>query len=198
MPTEIAVLGGPPPERRDAARNRARLLDAALRLVDERGADQVTMDSVAAAACVGKGTLFRRYGSRAGLMLAVLDHSEAAWQAEVIGGPPPLGPGAPPMERLLAFGRSRLETSLRHADLIAAASGEHGRSHAAAAFTVLHVRHLLAELGVRGDLPLLATAVLAPLEASILVQQVRVDHLSEGRVLAAWSDLVRRVCRDPL
>lgn len=50
----------PAPERGDAARNRALLLDAARRLVAERGADAVTMDDVAAAAGVGKGTLFRR------------------------------------------------------------------------------------------------------------------------------------------
>lgn len=49
----------------DALRNRALLLDAARRLVAERGADAVTMDDVAAAAGVGKGTLFRRFGSRA-------------------------------------------------------------------------------------------------------------------------------------
>ncbi|MGH3637242.1 MAG: helix-turn-helix domain-containing protein, partial [Mycobacterium sp.] len=60
-------------ERGDAARNRALLLDAAHRLVAERGADAVTMDDIAAAAGVGKGTVFRRFGSRAGLMMVLLD-----------------------------------------------------------------------------------------------------------------------------
>ena len=35
---------GDPPERGDAARNRLLLLDAARRLIAERGADAVTMD----------------------------------------------------------------------------------------------------------------------------------------------------------
>ena len=51
-----------PHERGDAARNRALLLDAARRLIGERGADAVSMDDIAAAAGVGKGTLFRRFG----------------------------------------------------------------------------------------------------------------------------------------
>ena len=38
-----------PAERGDAARNRALLLDAARRLIDEHGTDAVTMDAVAAA-----------------------------------------------------------------------------------------------------------------------------------------------------
>ncbi|CKM13900.1 TetR family transcriptional regulator [Mycobacterium tuberculosis] len=63
----------PVPERGDAARNRALLLEAARRLIARSGADAITMDDVAAAAGVGKGTLFRRFGSRAGLMMVLLD-----------------------------------------------------------------------------------------------------------------------------
>ena len=97
-----------PQERGDAARNRALLLDAARRLIAERGADAVTMDDIAAAAGVGKGTVFRRFGSRAGLMMVLLDEDERASQQAFLFGPPPLGPGAPPLDRLLAFGRERL------------------------------------------------------------------------------------------
>ena len=104
----LPLADEPAPERADAARNREAILAAALRLVETRGVDSVTMDTVAAEAGVGKGTLFRRFDSREGLMAAVLNTSETRWQASVIGGPPPLGPGAPPMERLLAFGHSRL------------------------------------------------------------------------------------------
>eukprot|EP01032_Pedospumella_encystans_P037883 gene37883-42908_t len=110
----LPLLGGPPPERSDAARNREALLRAATDLVDHCGVEAVTMDAVAARAGVGKGTVYRRFESREGLMAALLNHSETAWQASVLSGPPPLGPGAPPMERLLAFGRSRIETNLKH------------------------------------------------------------------------------------
>ena len=104
----------PAPRRRapgtsDAARNREALL--APRRADRRalGVDAVTMDAVAARAGVGKGTVFRRFESREGLMAAVLNRSETAFQGAILSGPPPLGPGAPPMERLLAFGHARIE-----------------------------------------------------------------------------------------
>ncbi len=163
-PELLPILGQPVRERRDAARNRDALMCAAQQLIDQCGVDSVTMDAVAEKAGVGKGTVFRRFGSRAGLMARLLDESEAAWQAAVISGPPPLGPGAPPKERLLAFGRSRVEANLRHADLLLAAVGaDTGRSYAAYSFTATHVRYLLGEMGVHGDIALLATALLAPL-----------------------------------
>jgi AcrR family transcriptional regulator len=183
----------PPPERGDAARNRALLLDAARRLIAERGAEAVSMDDIAAAAGVGKGTVFRRFGSREGLMAALLDFSETEWQASVISGPPPLGPGAPPMDRLLAFGRSRLEVNLRLADLIRAAGQAGTRSYAAYSFVAMHTRHLMGELRVTGDITLLATALLAPLEVPILDQQVRIEGIQVDRIMEAWADLARRI-----
>lgn len=189
----LPLLGAPPPERADAARNREALLVAADRLIESCGIDAVTMEAVAAGAGVGKGTVFRRFGSREGLMGALLNFSESAWQASVISGPPPLGPEADPYDRLLAFGRSRLETTLRYAHLIRAAGGAGTRSTAAYSFTATHVRYLLGELGVTGDLRLLATALLAPLEETILAQQVTVEQLPVDRVYDGWADLVRLV-----
>ena len=185
--------GRPRRERRDAARNRTALLVAAEELVTLHGVDAVTMEAVAARAGVGKGTVFRRFGSREGLMGALLNFSETAWQGQVIAGPPPLGPGAPAQERLLAFGRSRLEQTLRHSELIRAAGSAVTHSYAAYSFTMMHVRHLLGELGVTGDLTMLATALLAPLEGPILEQQVQRDGFPVDRVYHGWVDLARRV-----
>src|SRR5918994_3893090 len=111
-----------PQERGDAARNRALLLDAARRLIAEKGADAVSMDDIAAAAGVGKGTVFRRFGSRAGLMVVLLDEDEKIEQQAFLFGPPPLGPGAPPLERLLAYGRDRLEFVDTHYGLLSDAN----------------------------------------------------------------------------
>ena len=105
----------------------------------------------------------------------------------------PLGPGAEPMDRLLAFGRSRLEMTLRSADLIRAAGRAGTHSYAAYSFVAMHVRHLLGELGVTGDLPLLATALMAPLEVPILEQQVRIEGIDVDRVHRGWEDLVHRI-----
>ncbi len=98
----LQVEQGPdePCLRADAARNRARLLEAAARLIAEHGVAGVTMEAVAAAAQVGKGTVFRRFGDRTGLLMALLDHSARQLQAAT-GSPvgaepallPPLRPG---------------------------------------------------------------------------------------------------------
>ncbi|MBZ5737138.1 TetR/AcrR family transcriptional regulator [Nocardioides mangrovi] len=191
-PHFLPLVGAPPPERRDAARNRELLLDAAKKLVERCGARSVTMDAVAAAAGVGKGTVFRRFTSREGLMAAVLNHSETEWQALVMGGPAPLGPGAEPWDRLLAFGRSRLDTTLLHAELIREAGRSGGRARGAYSFAATHVRYLLTQLGVTGDIALLAVALLAPLELPIDEPETLDDFPAE-RVFEGWVDLARRI-----
>src|SRR5687768_4803504 len=97
-PTDLPPADGQPPERADAQRNRIKVLLAAEKLFSCRGVDNVSMDDIAAEAGVGKGTLFRRFGDRAGLALALLEEHTAAMQEGMIRGPAPLGPGAPPKE----------------------------------------------------------------------------------------------------
>src|ERR1700740_1037708 len=93
---ELPLLDGDAHERADAARNRERILCSAVRLFDERGVDCVSMDDVAEAAGVGKGTVFRRFGSRAALAQAVLSEQERGVLGEIIPRQAPLGPGTPP------------------------------------------------------------------------------------------------------
>ncbi|HWJ66662.1 MAG TPA: helix-turn-helix domain-containing protein [Nocardioides sp.] len=193
MSKTLPLLSSGPSERADAARNRSALLDAAAELMAGCGVDALTMDAVAARAGVGKGTVFRRFGSREGLMASLLDHREAEWQASVISGPPPLGPGAAPMERLLAFGASRLRLHLDQGALIEAAGRTWGENYAVLGFAAMHVRLLLTELGVQGNLHYLATALIAPLSVPVLRQQIGVGHMSEEQVLAGWEELVRKV-----
>ncbi|GAB2702156.1 TetR/AcrR family transcriptional regulator [Nocardia thraciensis] len=90
-------------ERADAARNRRSVLRATEQLLAEGGGDRVSLDRVAALAGVGKGTVFRRFGSRAGLLQALLEERSRELREAVTSGPPPLGPGAPARARLLAF-----------------------------------------------------------------------------------------------
>ena len=92
---ELPVLQDAPPERADAARNRGKVLAAAERLVAECGASCVSMDAVAKEAGVGKGTLFRRFGDRAGLMQAVLSERERLFQEEHHPRAGPARPGRP-------------------------------------------------------------------------------------------------------
>lgn len=59
-------------ERRDAAENRQRILDAALRLFDQNGVEQVSMNQIATEAKIGPGTLYRRYRNKGELCLDLM------------------------------------------------------------------------------------------------------------------------------
>jgi hypothetical protein len=59
----------------------------------------------------------------------------------------------------------------------------------------MHVRYLLGQLEVTGDLQLLAVALLAPLEAPVLDQQVTIEGFPVDRVFEGWVDLARRIVR---
>ncbi|WP_437024443.1 TetR/AcrR family transcriptional regulator [Streptomyces sp. enrichment culture] len=181
--------------RADAARNRARLLEAAARLVAERGADGLTMEAVAVAAQVGKGTVFRRFGDRTGLLSALLDHSEKKLQTAFLSGPPPLGPGAPPAERLRAFGHAVLRRGVEELELQLAAEADAGRRFVHPARRVLHhhVTLLLREAVPEADCELLAHTLLAQLDAALIHHLTRQCGMPPARLEAAWEDLVDRV-----
>ena len=193
-PIELPVIQSQSHERTDAARNRERILCAARRLFDERGPSCVSMDEIAEAAGVGKGTLFRRFGSRAALATAVLSENEAELQEGFIRGEPPLGPGAPPRERLIAFGCARLDLLEAHAELIAAAevAGAHNDSEPYAA-SRLHVSLLLREIDPTCDAELLADTLMAALSAGLFLYQREVRQASLERLKAAWRTLVEGV-----
>lgn len=90
--------------RKDAVRNREAVLKAADALFACRESpEDVTMADVAAAAGVGKGTLFRAFGDRAGLLRALYEARLEPVREAVETGPPPLGPATPPQERVLAL-----------------------------------------------------------------------------------------------
>jgi len=197
-PTDLPVVGEPR-ERADAARNRDRILCAAARLFEESSNDPsaVTMDAVAAAAGVGKGTVFRRFGDRAGLMRSLLNEHEAEMQENVIRGEPPLGPGAPPVDRLIAFGRARFELLERHGLMIAAAEASE-RGDARFDFPVYvfyrsHIGMLVREADPDCDAEYVTEALLAPLAATQFVYQRRARGMPLERIGQGYEFLVRRL-----
>jgi AcrR family transcriptional regulator len=181
----------PPRERADAARNRVAVLDAAERLFREHGVDAVSMDAIAAAAGVGKGTLFRRFGDKAGLAVALLDERERVLQQAILTGPPPLGPGAPAALRLRAFFAAYLEYVLDHLDLSrmseTASPGARYRI-GAYRFWKLHVTILLREIAPQRDPEALAHTLLAMVSAEHLIAVTA--ELGPERTKAAILDAV--------
>ncbi len=192
---ELPVLGQPPRERADAARNRVRLLDAAAQLVERYGAGQVTMEAVATAAHVGKGTLFRRFGDRAGLMNALIDHAEQEYQQAFMSGPPPLGPEAEPLERLEAFGVSTIRFHLRYLDVLLEAEPCATRRCLVAPrmLRTAHISMLLRQIAPGGDTELLAQTLVTQLDPVLLHHLNQQLRFPIERIEHGWLDLVRRL-----
>jgi AcrR family transcriptional regulator len=107
-------------ERVDAARNRARILDAARRLLARRPIREIGMDEVARAAGVGKGTLYRRFADRSALCHALLDESERRLQEQALRGFD-LPRGTPALAQLLVLLEALLRFAMENAVLLAEA-----------------------------------------------------------------------------
>src|SRR6516225_152262 len=170
--SQPVTWGSPPAERADAARNRRLLLATAREIIATDGADKLTMDGLAERAGLGKGTVFRRFGSRAGIFQALLDDDEREFQERVLSGPPPLGPGAPPLDRLNAYGRARIDFLIGHCEIARAALD--GRKPVPAGsqtpMSRAHIRFLLGEMALgAADLDVLATQLTAALDGPLLL-----------------------------
>lgn len=198
MPHEPLELlrSRPVRERADAARNREKVLAAAAALFAEHGVEHVSMDAVAAAAGVGKGTLFRRFGDKSGLAAALLDERERELQDRVLSGPPPLGPGAPEGERLTAFMAAYLDYLFDHLDLVrmseTASPGARYRI-GAYRFWHRHVAILLAGARPQADADVLAHALLAAVGAE--VAGTMAAEYGRERARAAVLDLTAALSR---
>lgn len=165
-------------ERADAIRNREAVLAAAARLFTERGdPDRVSMDDIAAAAGVGKGTLFRRFGDRVGLVKALVEQRTEQLRADVVAGPPPLGPGAPAGERVLALLDALLRLKLDTRPLmLALESAGSGSPYLNDTYALWHAQltSLLAEVRGERDADFLAHALLAAVRSDLI------EHLTAG------------------
>jgi hypothetical protein len=112
----------------------------------------------------------------------------------MIRGEPPLGPGAPPRERLIAFGRAILDFPDDHRAILVAADASGARyRHPAYSAWRTHVALLLREADPTLDADLLADFLLAALRADL------VSYLREGggmepeRIAEGWETLVERL-----
>jgi len=175
-------------ERADAVRNRRAILAATEDLLTRYRPDQVSVERIAAAAGVGKGTVFHRFGSRNGLMVELMRERAMALGEAVTDGPPPLGPGAPPRERLRAFIEAVYEVVSRNKGLMAAlgstiahppppgepADAEDEVACARANHPVYQVWHahigaLIAAVRPDLDAEMLADVLLSPLQNDVVV-----------------------------
>ncbi|SFO55236.1 TetR/AcrR family transcriptional regulator [Actinomadura madurae] len=189
---QLPVVGSPPAERADAALNRRRILRAAARLIEARGPEAVSMDEVAREAGVGVGTVYRRFGDRARLVYAVIDDRERDFQTAFLHGPPPLGPGAAPADRLRAFLHALADRTDAQADLLAMAESDPPDARfrdGSYALYHMHLAMLIGRIRPAADAAYLADALLAPLAANLFLYQRRTRGMPLDRVKAGLDAL---------
>ncbi|MGB2711386.1 MAG: helix-turn-helix domain-containing protein, partial [Conexibacter sp.] len=155
-----------------------------------------SMDAIANEAGVGKGTLFRRFGDRASLVRAVLGDRERAFQDSFIRGPAPLGPGAAPYERLVAFGDGMFELLEAHGDLLLAAQflrpEGYLRSRPQAVYHV-HLTTLVRAAAPALDAELTADTLLAALDPELFLHQRRGRQVPLADLKRHWAAIAARV-----
>lgn len=186
-PAESSPAGG---ERADAARNRRRILAATRELVIGQGICDVSIPDIAQAAGVGAGTIYRRFGDRAGLAAALLDDDHRHLQDEILRGQPPLGPGAPPCERLIAFGHRYLDFLDQHAELMAASLNDKRTTHAATAVYRRHLTLLLDQATSGLDLEYVTATLLVTLDPIAHRHLRRLPDWPLQRLKNGWTALI--------
>jgi hypothetical protein len=126
-------------------------------------------------------------------MHALLDERERELQDEIIRGAPPLGPGAPPIERIVAFGRRLIAHLERNGDLLFAAERGTRLVSPVYLFYRTHLTGLIRDAAPDADADYLADVLLAPLAADLHLYLRRVRELTPERAADSYADLVRRL-----
>lgn len=187
----------PKRERSDAARNRRAILDATESLLAAFGAEHVSIDQIAAAAGVGKGTIFHRFGSRAGLMRELVLERARTLRDAVTDGAPPLGPGAPADERLVAYFDAMIRLIADNVELMIAYDNAttDPQTEEINAFWAHHISGLLGEARPDLDVPVLARVLLSALDPDVVLHHIRTGQVE--RLAAAVRSLVTAVVARP-
>jgi AcrR family transcriptional regulator len=193
----LPVVGQPQPERADAARNRQKIIEVAARMVTECGADNLSLDEIAREACVGVGTVYRRFGDRTGLLLALIDERERRFQAAFLSGPPPLGPGAPARERIVAFLHALVDRILADEALFLLLEKGGTAKRFTGPYRVhhIHLATLLARACPGTDAAYLADALLAPVNAHLIARQREERGMTVEQIKSGLEALAEAVTR---
>ncbi|MFI0262324.1 TetR/AcrR family transcriptional regulator [Streptomyces sp. NPDC017056] len=188
-------------ERADAARNREAVLAAADDLFARSESPRsVSMEDVAAAAGVGKGTLFRRFGDRTGLIRALVEARIEPLRAAVESGPAPLGPATPPRERVPALLDAVLGFKLanRHLSLALEEAGS-GSPYEAGHYLWWHatLRQTLERIPGLGDSGFTAHALLAATRADLVEHLAGEEGMTGEQLRAHVAALAAKVLGSP-
>lgn len=191
----------PGAERKDAARNRQKIVEAARALFAEHGVTQVTMEDIARAAGVGKGTLYRRYPNKGLLCQALLDEPTRKFQGETLralgdAGRGPLEKLDHFLDRLVGFTEENLDLLYGGNEPLCGADRLARFAHPAfdwrrwTILGLLRAAERAGELDEGLDLEYIAAALLAPLDVDFYYYQRRVQGILQERISAGLRSLV--------
>ena len=183
-------------ERADAARNRKAILEAADDLFAiSDSPSEVSMDDIARAAGVGKGTLFRRFGDRRNLIQQVYAVRLAPLREQIESGPPPLGPDTPPRERVSAIIDAIAVVKLDNAHLMLALEEGSGPTiglYESADYVAVHglLRDLVAGKFGKRRASWIAHSLLANVRADLLGHLVKGEGMSHSNIRSNLREFV--------
>jgi AcrR family transcriptional regulator len=193
-------------ERADAAANRERIMSAAEGLFAEHGVAAVNMEMIAAAAGVGKGTLYRRFANKGTLCLALLGCQLDGLQGQVTATLQSMAAANQPvLEQLHWLLRQLLTFHVAHLPLLCEAITEGRGEDTVDPLTAWQhgvVSKLLEAAQARGELttriraPLLADLLLAPLRPPLLRLYLNVRHYTVEELALGLQGLVHQLAAE--
>jgi AcrR family transcriptional regulator len=196
-------------ERADAAANRRHILQAAVRLFGERGAERVSMDEVARAAGVGKGTLYRRYPDKAALCVAVMDACFVEFERTTLDQLARTRETDSALDQLRAFLGRLVDWVEEHTASLGViadhSSGQkRGGGRCGPIYQWLHglVHYLLCQANASGEARIadpvyVADVLLAAVDVDLYVFQRRERHYSPDQIRAGLDRLVEALRSAP-
>ena len=191
-------------ERRDAAANRAKILETAESLFAQHGVANVNMADIAQAACVGKGTLYRRFANKGELCLALMDAQMSEFQNSMLMRMQQMtAADVPKLEQLLQFIDALVYFTGMHSPLLCEVQREgmlqgidNSRIQLPHFWQHMTVSGLLKTAVAHGeispdlDTDYLADAILSPLKADIFRFQIEVRGFTLERISAGLQTLI--------
>lgn len=187
--------------RADATRNREAVLAAADALFARCASPEaVTMADIAAAAGVGKATLFRGFGDRTGLIRALYEMRLAPVRHAAEQGEPPLGSATPPFQRVPALLDALLCFKIDNRHLALALEGTGGDSpYAAEHYEHWHgtLRAALERIPGLADSEFTAHALLAVTRADLVEHLVSRQGMTRQQMRDRLAAFTARVLKAP-
>ncbi|MCF6328473.1 MAG: TetR/AcrR family transcriptional regulator [Henriciella sp.] len=195
------------PERRNLSERR--LIEAALSLAAEQGVQAVTMEAIGKRAGYSRGLASQRFGSKAGLIRAVINHLHNAQQAEIES---PQFEGMNGLDTLIQFVGIHIQalkdSPETHAYFMFFASGVADRSAIRNLFAESHerVKHKITDIllggqsdgSIRSQIDAEAAALMVgSLILGVSVQWLTDPGLDLQRVTTETQDLLRASFKSP-